>query len=386
MTFVSELTEAIRSGLCQYITAYNNWADFVFDDPILSTDLTRGARNSLQRFICNREPPPEPDPLVPGGQCVGVGYKWQVQFEWAGNSSDTNWLPETISNFTQPNTNGAIGELRKVGGPGGWSLRFSSGSGEVVVFSHTSGSPTGFRNFRFTQIYRADGQPDNCGNVPAPVPPPDPPVVDTDITYIDADNNSVNVPITLVYAPVTVNFNGQLSIPVRVYVDNEVNPSFSADIDIGTGDISVNFGDQNYSPTITNPPSAYDTSDVPPDVPPDVPDDYPIPDPLEPQDDTIRLLKGCIVTVTDIPPGLTEVFQEDNPNIFIPRLGNIQFAIRIGNTLSWTEEVFVKNRRQFIPCTWEGGAIDVKGTPIPGVEWVISPVYAKQAEVAEFSL
>lgn len=386
MTFVSELTAAIRSGLCQYITAYNNWADFIFDDPILSTDLTRGARNSLQRFLCNREPPPTPDPIVPGGQCDGVQYRWQISFEWSGNSSDTNWIPATINNYSLSPNRGAFTPIEITGGSGNWGLRFFDKDGVVNVFSHTSGSPTGFRSIQWDTIFRVDGLPDDCGVVPAPVPPPDPPVVDTDITYVDADNNSVNVPITLVYAPVTVNFNGQLNIPVRVYVDNEINPSFSADIDIGTGDINVNFGDQNYSPTITNPPSAYDTSDIPPDIPPDIPDDYPIPDPLEPQDDTIRLLKGCIVTVTNIPPGLTEVFQEDNPNIFVPRLGNIQFAIRIGNTLSWTEEVFVKNRRQFIPCAWEGGAIDVKGTPIPGVEWVISPVYAKQAEVAEFSL
>lgn len=392
MTFLSELTDAIRSGLCSYIQFYNNWADFIFDDPILSTDLTRQARNSLQRFLCNREPPPTPPPPFTGGQCP-ARYFISLSGTFDGDTAPgvqgtpfgpvaTNvWGP--ISGFEVVNSGSSSTLICNCQGGG----TFPSGPSQISLFSvgYDGTNSLGIQTFSVDSISRLDSLPDDCGDPPPIVPPPDPPVVDTDITYVDADNNSVTIPVTLVYAPVTVDFNGNLSIPVRVNVDAELSPSFSANIDISTGDININFGDQNYSPTITNPPSSYDTSDDIPDVPPDVPDDYPIPDPLEPGDDTIRILKGCIVTVTSIPPGITEVFQEDNPNIFVPRLGNVQFAIRIGTSLSWTEEIFVKNRRQFIPCPWEGGAIDVKGTPVPNVTWVITPVYAKTADTVEYT-
>src|SRR5512146_1545317 len=384
-TFLESLANTAREGLCTYLEAYNNWANWFFDDPFFgNSDITAGARQSLYRFACNREPPPAPDPLVPGGQCVGVGYKWQVQFEWAGNSSDTNWLPETISNFTQPNTNGPIGQLRKVGGAGAWSLRFDSGSGEVTVFSHTSGSPTGFRNFRFTQIYRADGQPDNCGTVPAPVDPADPPTTTTNITYTDVNNTNITIPATFVYAPVNVSLNGNLNIPVSVTLNGELNPSFTLNIDMNTGDVTVNVGENGSGEATKIPDAQYDTPTDTPDTPDDVPDSTTLP-PNDDIPDSVSRIRGVIVTVPDNPSGKSVVFQVDNPDIFIPRLGNVQFLCRIGNKQAWTDDIPVRNRRHLIPCPWEGGAIDVRGTPAPGVTWTLTPVWGEYDEAIQFS-
>jgi len=70
------------------------------------------------------------------------------------------------------------------------------------------------------------------------------------------------------------------------------------------------------------------------------------------------------------------LFQGDNPDILIPAAGYISFYVDIpGTGKGWTLDIPVKNARNFIQCPWEGGAINVKGTPNPQVTFVITPVY-----------
>jgi len=99
-----------------------------------------------------------------------------------------------------------------------------------------------------------------------------------------------------------------------------------------------------------------------PDVPDDVPTPITPPSPIVPEPETRQLLRGVIVTVTNIPDDFGLIFQEGNPDIYIPNLGYVNFLIATGNVLSWSVDLAVKNRRCFIPCPWEGGALRVEGT------------------------
>ena len=90
-----------------------------------------------------------------------------------------------------------------------------------------------------------------------------------------------------------------------------------------------------------------------------------------------------VTTVTDESRG-TVIDQLDTPDIIAPNLGFIQFAIAVSNKIGWTVDIPVKNHRFFCECPWIGGAIDVRGTPRAGVEWIITPVYANEEKSQTF--
>lgn len=232
------------------------------------------------------------------------------------------------------------------------------------------------------------GGPDSCGDPP---PPPEPPPTSstgsTNITYIDGDDTEITVPINFVFGFAYVDANLNINIPIRLSFETSFNPSFSANANLSTGDINFNFGNTNiiHPPDgTTTAPDAYNTDGDTPAQPPDTPGDPSIP-PNDTQDDeTTRVISGVIVTVTDINQNLSEVFQDDNPTIYIPRLGNVQFLIQVGNRIAWTTDIPVRNRRHFIPCPWEGGAIDVRGTPVPNVEFSLTKVYKRSQEAVTY--
>lgn len=382
--FVEALSDTIRNGVCEYLSTYNNFNDRLYGEGGLIGAIPRATGRTAYRMLCNREPPPEPEPLYRGGQCP-VNYFFRVDFEQNVGSSSDNWQPAVATNIGGFAVPGALGDFYMDGLTQKW--RTADPSNPIIIGGGNPTKPADkqVRNIQVTQLYRADGLPDNCGDPPPPPPPPpDPPSTSTNTSYETNNNTSVSIPVNLVYAPVNVNLNGHLSIPVRVNIPVDANVTFNANVDFNTGDIEFNFNDSNYSPGSKNPPSSYDSPSDTPDPPPDVPIDIPPPDPTDPEPDTIRLLRAAIVTVNIVPDGITEIFQEDNPNVFVPRLGNVQFLIRVGNRLAWTEEIAIKNKRQFVVCPWEGGAIDVRGTPQPNVVWNISPVYVIQEESVSF--
>lgn len=387
MSFNESLGDTVRNSFCTALGAINNFNDWFSRLPYGESNLTRSLAQQAYRSLCNREPPPEPDPLVPGGQCPGVGYKWQVQFEWSGNAYDNNWLPETISNFTQPNTPGAIGALYISGGAGNWKLCFTSAGQEVIVFSHTSGSPTGFRNYRFTQVYRADGLPDTCGVVPAPVPPPTPNynTDETTVTYNDYSNTSVDVDLNITFGSPQLTIDGDINIPVRIF-SPDVNIPISGNFSVNNPEFNFNFGDSNYSSNNSSDGSDYDSPTDTPEVPTDVPCPVQPTNPFDPDVETRRTIRGVIVTVIEYPDDFGFLFQEENPDIPLPNFGYISFLCQIGSNAAWTIDLPVKNRRNLIEVPWTGGAIAVRGTPRPGVNWVLSEVYAVEQDLVTFEV
>lgn len=388
MTFQESLGDAVRQQFCTMLGTYNNFYDYMsrlpfFIDVGVGDDVAR----MVYRNVCNREPPPLPEPIVPGGQCVDVPYKYQLSFEWEGNAYGTNWIPVTIDNFNKPNIRGRISFPQISGGTGDWRLTFTAGNEIINVFQHTSGGSTGYRNIRFDQIYRADGLPDDCGVVPAPVPPPAPNynTENTTVNYNDYSNNSVDVDLNITIGSPQLRIDGDVNIPVRIFSPDtniEIGGSFS----VNDPTFNFNFGDNNYAPSPSPNGSDYGTPADPPECPVDVPTPIPPTDPSEPEPETRRTIRGVLVTVTEIGESSSVIFQEDNPNIYIPNLGFIQFLCQVGNSAAWTVDMPVKNRRHLIQCPWDGGAIAVRGTPRSGVSWVLTEIYAVEEDKVSFEV
>lgn len=352
------------------------------------------ARDEYRKF-CNREPQEVPPPPFPGGQCQFC-YEVRITF--------------TVRNAPPIQLNGTFVQTYFLFGPIGAPTIVPSGSGRQRIASiniPSHGSCSGQRSepqvifvgtpFSFPEpatatidsvvVTPSPPQPDTCGDIP-PTPPPSelpPPVPIPDFTYRDDDNNDINVPITLIfgfaYLDADLNLNIPVSIDLNANFDIPVTIPTRFDINFNVGNNTINIG-PTYNPTDPRNPSGggpgrpgnYGPNDPPPPTPPNVPEPPPEPNPKR----TERAIRGVLVTTTSIAEGSSPsvVGQDVNPDVYVPDLGLVSFLIRVsGASGGWTEDIRVKNRRQFIPCPWEGGAIDVRGTPRQGIEFTLTPVF-----------
>lgn len=390
-SFSDSLADAIRNAYCTMLRNGNNFLEHFAPRIGVIPNPGLMAGRFAYRLVCNREPPPMPQPPFTGGQCTDIFY--QVRVTYTGFDQDDNADPNTTGN---PQTFSSFGPIR------GAVVRQSSTAFTVVGLGQPRpGNPDGewqlgtlnksfYKRVQIDniQVIPPPGVPDICGDPPPVIVPPAPNynVFAPTINFNDGDNNSVNLPVTLIFAPVRLNLEGNLVVPLRINLEPTFNFPFNGEFNLNTGGINFNFGSPNYSPTPTPSPDGYDCPPTTPEDPVDDITDVPIPgDDDDPNDDTARILRACIVTVNVIPKDITIIFQDDNPDILAPNLGYVQFAIAVGNRLSWTSDIPVKNRRNFIPCPWEGGALQVRGTPRPGVVWTISPVYANVEDVITFA-
>lgn len=225
------------------------------------------------------------------------------------------------------------------------------------------------------EIIRYTGE----GYTPNVLPPPDGwDRVEGPVTVSPPGSTPFTIPIVAIYAPVTVALDGSIEIPITVDVGGiQINFTYDASRneyrtgptgdgrDYRPGDQP---GDIVSDPLDPIPPPA---SDVPP--PPGF-DPDPDGDPSE--EDVII---GCLVTVTQVQGGLTQVPQGNNPDLWLPDVGTIAFATRInGNTFAWSNPERVQGLRQYIECPWRSGAIAVEGTPRNGVAWTLTPAYSQK--------
>lgn len=356
--------------------------------------LWKIARDNYRKF-CNREPSPPPAVPFPGGQCPVV-YKiggtaretfnddttrdtiWQDRRVWGPILSfgyDTEPNSDRVRFYCECYGNGNLSQPLLVSTRVGMTSAISSPPVSVSLVAAV------------TSIERNDGLPDNCGD--GPNSPPrniiPPPVEAPDFVYNDDSGNTVNVPLVFAFGlayidadlnlnlPITVNIKPDFDIPVTIA------PKFDVVFNVGTGDYvfkpSYPPGEEPPDPGGPDRPDNYFPS---PNPPPN--NDPTAPNPPEPPDrnELRRTIVGCLVTTTSISSNanITQLGQEVNPDVFIPDLGLVSFLIQVGsNAGGWTEDIRVKNRRQVIQCPWEGGAIDVRGTPRVGVEFVVTPIY-----------
>jgi hypothetical protein len=241
------------------------------------------------------------------------------------------------------------------------------------------------------EVFRTDGQPDDCGD-PDPQPPPAapaPPNIPVNITYRNDDGIDITIPVNFTLGVAYIDADLNVRLPIDVNVPINISPNFDTDFNF---DIAFNLsGGDTYigpprdpdrppvlpPPNNSPPPPPPVTPDPPPPPPP--PDLPPPTDPPEPPE-PLLVIRGALVTVTGIDDAakVGVLFQDSNPDVGIPDYGLINFLISTGeSSRGWTEDIKVKNKRNLITCPWPFGAIDVKGTPRPGVSWVITPVYAQ---------
>lgn len=334
--------------------------------------------NTVQR-VCRDTPnyvAPQPSFPFTGGQCPGVRYEARVTMNVLGGSNCDNATTSTVSR----DIIGPIADFRAIPDPTGADV----GRVFVQAFARSVGQdlddpqdwvPIGTRqNFGSciggalptidsVTVTRVDGLPDVCGN-PEPTYPRD----NGDITFapeLDIDI-APNVPVQI--APnITVDVDGSINIEL---------PGIG-DVTVDIGGIDINLGEGSPDEPGEGAPVRPDPGDTDTDpanpAPPPPPDDPAVEEPEEEPEEVIR---AVLVTVTNIESSSSLITQEDTPDVYVPDLGLVSFRCRVSDGASgWTPDIRVKNVRCFVPCPYDGGAIDVQGTPRIGVAWTLTPVY-----------
>lgn len=380
-SFREILTEEITEGICSILETGGNYFDWVDQYQIPGSDVGRIPIDIGYRMLCNREPPALPGPPFTGGQCTNLRYTVTVYL----NAVTTTGAPKP----GYPTTTVVL----VYGAITGTEVRVTAGVETMFVTSTTADVYAGNLNVpneHYTEHYIVSaipqgGVPDTCGNPPPVTPEPDPGYREQPINITYQDNSSTNINLTgnFTFAPPDINIRGELVIPVRIELGGVTIP-IKGELNINNPVLNLDFTNVNYPKTTSPNPDCYDSPDDTPDVPPDVPTPVIPPDRNIPEDDTRRIIRAVIVTVTELPDGAGVIYQDDNPDIYIPNLGYVNFQVAIGPSTAWTIDLPVKNKRNLIVCPWDGGAIAVRGTPRAGVEWTLSPVYALEDEVVEF--
>lgn len=379
-SFTDALVGGLRDAWCAALATYGNFLD-ALPDPLVDSGSVPIARLNrwLYRQYCAKEPPSAPPPPFTGGQCAfnyTVNTSWTRKARVAGScvttsvESGTNFLVMGPIKGLTTSRSGSNVSLQIVHGPSGASRT------QVYTYADATACPAEFVTYSITSVTPSSGGADTCGNPPIVVPPPTPGYNNVSITinYSPSSGVSISLPVTFKFAPVRVNIRGEAYIPINVDIEN-AGIFVRGELNINTGDISFNFGNRNYGDNEGPQPDDYRPRDDIPDAPPDVPVDITDPLPTAPTTESATVLRAVIVTVSTVPSTISTIVQDDNPDIYAPNLGYVQFGISTKRKVAWTSDIPVKNKRNFIPCPWEGGAQVVRGTPRPGVVWQLTPVY-----------
>lgn len=408
MAFIPALNQAIKNQvlcpLARANSALANSAQSALANAGVNIPIA-AIPNTLKAAFCPipEKPQPVPPPFQ-GGQCPGVNYRVDIFYSYESLQGDGAWVP-----LDRDNRFFASGPIRFLGVKDDFQATGSPCGGEVTnknahFLVGVSGEPLvrrlveifecspfigGNRNFSLGSIVvtRTDDQPDNCGDPPPLVDPPIPPEGLPPAPINFNFEPGIGLPPVLVTGnvvvlPPIINLKGELNIPLKVDVDVNLtgNFEFNANLNVSTGDLNLHFGGKpgNRNPGIEdcNPDYTEPDGDVP-SPPVNVgPGDSPRPEEGE------ETIVGVLVTVTEITPTArpSVLGQVENPDIWVPSLGHVNFLCRTGKgaTAGWTPDQPVKNRRCLIPCPWPYGAIEVKGTPQPGVSWVLNPIKDKR--------
>lgn len=284
--------------------------------------------------------PPPPPPFA-GGQCPVV---YRARFSEVGTSFTTEIPPGGLLGPILSATATNIGP-----GPAGtttYRLEMCSAASGCIANNVNTFSPSpGF----IPTPFREDGLPDNCGELPGEFPPPTNINIDIDIDYDDDDGNPINITIPFVFAPVEINFNGDIRIPFN--------------FDFGGFEFS---GDINFLPDASvtiNPPGGGTGGGV--DL--DPVGEGPPSDDVDPEEGSEKIIGVVVSSTANALSNITDILTIGMPRIFAPRLGSIKFAYSIGAATFWSNDIDIKGERVFIPCPFSQGADAAVASPVPGV-------------------
>lgn len=232
-----------------------------------------------------------------------------------------------------------------------------------------------------------------------PILPPAPPyrpedfTTDIDITYPGPSGTPITIPFTAVVGLFYVKADLSLNMPVTFNIKPTLNANLTANfkvqgtLNLDTGDFEVDWitGDEPNTPPpalppASRPPLAPIGNPAPP-KPPSIPDETPDPEDEVPGAELV----GVIVTSTfnSAKGTVSLIGQTDNPDIYVPTIGYVSFAVRTGDgSVGWTNDIPIKNLRAYIPVPFNSKAVSVKGTPKPEFTWALTPVYSKVLQLA----
>lgn len=395
---MSELTDAIedflKQGLCTILGSRDTIAALAGIPP--NTPLRDlSYPGFIKKAVCD---PSSGDPSqtnLPPSSEFDEGYGWYV---FASGSEFNSFTCQAgaaiprrkVAKFSNSYTSvAATGDKERVEYPPckyvyGKFLALTRADGTVQDGSFdgpggVSGRLDGYEIIRYT----ADGY------TPQSSPPPPGWNVKTgDITVGGGGGGGgITIPIAAVYAPITVNIDGTIKIPINVDVGGvKVNFNYDASRDVYY--TTPSGGGKDYRPG----EQPTDWEPAPGTRPPAPPAGIPAPtigDDLADDSDPSgrRVIVAVLVTVTSIPSSVSRLYQGDNPMVGLPDLGIVQFLCRVGTKdFGWTGDIRVKNERHLIPCPIETGAIRVAGTPRTGVNWTLTPLYSRKSEPVNFDI
>jgi hypothetical protein len=404
---MSDFREGVGNALGQLACSSSRAYRTLTQDVPLANALIGGAIPQLgsylmERLFCNKDP--ISDPFTPGN--CDYGYNVTVRIRISG--SPTPGDNRDLSIFWQKWGPIGTATYRRVeeGEIGGRQLLFIDATdrgfvadGQPQAYGKREiAGPISFHALATCVILGITATPIdpnadlNCGGNP-PVPPYQP----EDHTYpininFDIDSVSYNLPFTAVVGLFYVDADLNLKMPVTFDIDPTFNanltfaPKFTATLNLTTGNTEINWFEGDGGPPPNQLPPSSDSPPItrPDNQPPSPPDGIDSP-PSDPDDvEAGRILIAVLVTVTQAAPNrVTKIFQDGNPDIYAPNLGFVSFAYRTsGGAVGWTNDIPVKNLRAYIPAPVQTGAVEVRGTPGPGVTWALTPVYRQQTLLA----
>ena len=394
--FAQALFAAAKGGLCDLADLSgrlmpSNYYPF--------PSALEGAQESFRKFLsgtfCDKPAPPTIPP-PPDGNCA-ISYEYRalrVSQRWG----DFPTQSEPIQGFIQgPVTNIRVDVIPSGGGQDQNRFTATDGFGAAFTLDSVNTSRSFLEGFTQTVTWNElefiPREPIPPGCTPRPTNPfprydPDDFTFNVNIDYTRDDGFNVTVPVAFVVGLAYFDANLDVHVPINVKLDPNFNFNIDNKFDFGV-DFNLSRRDERFIPPFDNdnppprpplpPPSRPDDYDAP-DTPPPPPPNAPNPPPTDDEAPKMRVIKAVLVTVVGAQTSgkVGKLFQGENPDIAIPNYGYVNFLCRAGNRSGgWTPDQAVKNARCFIPCPWEGGAFDVKGTPQPGIEFILTPVYTK---------
>lgn len=404
MAFRDSLGAALGDLACSSAKSYRSLTQSV----PLAGALLGGAIPSigsylLERLYCNKDPYTQP--FKPG--LCSIRYNVTITYRISGhpitqfNGTFTKfsfvWGPVGTASFT----------VQDVDDPGGRTLlsislsSFGDANGsQLSAPVRLSFPPEEFHTLATcvilnTESIPANGSDDpNCGGTYPVVPyRPEDHTYRVPIPYTPPGGVSITLPFTAIVGLFYVDANLNLNMPVSFKLDATANIAlnfnfeFEGNLNLTTGDTNIKWieGDQPNQPPPSLPPSSRPPITSPTNPAPPKPPS--IPDATEDPQDAIngRELIGVIVTSTFKNDNRTvsSIVQGDNPDIQVPAVGYVSFAIKAGDgSVGWTNDIPVKNLRAYIPCPFNSRAIKVTGTPKPEFTWTLTPIYERVLQLA----
>lgn len=413
--FKEGLQNGAKQAVCDFFDKTVDAANWFYDKthPLWLPDRDRLPNDGkvwggVQGLLCGDVPEdPIPPPAAPfdGGQCAGIEYRVVVSAEVVRNSDgavigdrddivfvafgpitsiegvNVNVSSRDSRQGVFATANGFVTSFNssarkpveaegKVAASGGRSSPLGSQATGYIGISGGGGPRDFTTNILDVDVTRTDGLPDECGSPPPPPPPPPTPgsnIINIDIDYNNGGDTNIVVPVAFAIGYATVSIDGRLTIPIDM---RGANFSLFGSLDVNTGDINFNFdGGSPGNEACCQPP---DIEEPPPEE---------VDPPEDPEEDESVII-GVVVTATSVASSskTTRVFQEGATTIYHPRLGNVYFRIKIGESTVWTGDIPVRVRQQYIVCPTDFGAVNVIGVPAPGVEWTLSPIRRRIVE------